>query len=153
MNVHVAVRRESKRTGLYRRDVLERMARRVCEGEGVETDAELSVLFCDDDRMSELNRSYRNKKGPTDVLSFEQPPLNGGPVRLLGDVVISLETAERRCANDATATRAEVRLLFCHGLLHLLGYDHATRADRERMIAKQAEYLGVAPSEAWLREP
>jgi probable rRNA maturation factor len=105
------------------------------------------VLFCDDPFIAELNRKYRKKNRPTDVLAFAQGPL---PVRLyrsatphvLGDIVISLETVERNCRCDRAAMRDEVRLLFCHGILHLLGYQHGTARDLAAMVVKQNDYLG-----------
>ena len=149
MTVNLAVRNESKHPRLYRRDVLERLALRVCEGEGVEDAVEVSVLFCDDPFMRELNKTYRAENKPTDVLSFEQEE-GPGDARTLGDVAISLDTVMRRCANDRDAARAEVRLLFCHGLLHLLGYDHGTAKVQAEMTARQAQYLGVSLEDAWI---
>jgi len=154
MNLDVLLRTESTRKGLYRADVLERLALRVCEGEGVTQNAELSVLFCDDGRIRDLNREYRGKNEPTDVLSFGQlaevgDAAAGEKELVLGDIVISLETVERRYPGDRQAMREEVRLLFCHGLLHLLGYTHGTAAERHAMRAKQAEYLQVDAGSAW----
>jgi probable rRNA maturation factor len=150
--VHLQVRNESARKRLYRRDVLQRLTERVLAGEGVADAVEVSVLFCDDAMITELNRQYRGKNKPTDVLSFEQEAEQHGPRRLLGDIVISLETVERHCAGDRAAMVAEVRLLVCHGLLHLLGHDHATAAEQAAMNAKQAEYLGVDMVAAWRTE-
>lgn len=149
MGMQVAVRNESRHKHLYRRDVLQRIADRVYDGEGLAGDVEVSVLFCDDDVIRDLNARYRNKMTPTDVLSFEQPRSDAGPVGILGDVVISLDTARRNCRRDRARTRKEVRLLFCHGLLHLLGYTHDTVRDRNRMIEKQALYLRTREDEAW----
>ena len=146
------LRNESSRKGLYRADVLKRLARRVCDGEGVTQTAELSVLFCDDGAIRDLNRQYRGKNEPTDVLSFDQLAEVGGAAEkqlVLGDIVISLETVEGRYPGDRKAMGDEVRLLFCHGLLHLLGYTHGTAAERNAMRAKQAEYLQVDASSAW----
>lgn len=149
MVVTLDVRNESTTKRLYRHSTLENLANCICDGEQVEGDVEVSLLFCDDDYMSGLNRDYRGKCGPTDVLSFEQqgPVIPGG--RVLGDIVISLETAARNCGNDRTLMRNEIDLLLCHGLLHLLGYDHATKPDREIMTRKQATYLGVPEDTAW----
>ena len=160
MEVTLGVRNESTRKRLYRRDALRRLASRVGDGEGLAEPSEISVLFCDDARMAELNGRYRNKKRPTDVLSFEQEPVSGrsagagapiavGVPVVLGDIVISLETVEHNCGGDRTLMREEVSLLFCHGLLHLLGCDHATKREREEMIEKQARYLGVSQKAAW----
>jgi probable rRNA maturation factor len=153
MPVSIEVRNESARRGMHRRDVLERIAARVLEGEGVAGAVELSVLFCDDPFIAELNRRYRKKKGPTDVLSFAQEDdMAVGGARALGDIVISLETVERFCDGEPARMRAEVRLLFCHGLLHLLGSDHADAAGKRRMLDLQARYLGVDANAAWHSE-
>lgn len=152
--VRLAVQHESTRKRLYRRDVLERLAGRICAGEGVEAvQVEVSVLFCDDARIQALNKAYRGKNKATDVLSFEQ---EAGPVpgvRVLGDIVISLETVENRGEGSAAAMRDDIRLLFCHGMLHLLGYDHANAAGRRLMVEKQALYLGVRNDAAWRTDP
>lgn len=152
--VRVAVQHESERKGLYRRDVLQRLAARICAGESVEeSEVEVSVLFCDDARIQALNREYRGTNKATDVLSFEQVPgIVPGP-RTLGDIVISLETVENRGEGERARMRDDVRLLFCHGMLHLLGYDHATEAGRRRMADKQAQYLGVNSQAAWRTDP
>ncbi len=154
MTVRLSVQHESAQKYLYRRDVLQRLASRICDGEGVDAaEIEVSVLFCDDSRIRELNRDYRNKNKATDVLSFEQEagPIPG--VRLLGDIVISLETVAGRNGGDRAKMRDDVRLLLCHGMLHLLGYDHATTAERRRMTEKQAQYLGVNNAAAWRTGP
>ena len=153
MTVSIEARNESTRKGVHRRDVLERIAVRVLEGEGVAGNVELSVLFCDDPFIAGLNRRYRKKTGPTDVLSFAQEEDTAvGGSRALGDIVISLETVERFCGGDPVRMRDEVRLLFCHGLLHLLGNDHADAAGRKRMLDLQARYLGIDPDAAWHAE-
>jgi probable rRNA maturation factor len=120
MPAAVALRNDSVRRAWVARGALARLANRICEGERVKGDIEVSVLFCDDGTMTALNRRYRRKNKPTDVLSFEQERNGAGP-EALGDIVISLETAERNCGGDRILMRREVELLFCHGLLHLLG--------------------------------
>lgn len=150
VRVDLHIRRESTRRTVCRRDRLTRLAQTICAHEGSELEVELSLVFCDDAFITELNRAYRGVDGPTDVLSFPQPRPEPGVASVLGDIVISLETVERRCRSERAAMRSEVRLLFCHGLLHLLGYDHATRADRDLMAALQARYLGVSIEEAWI---
>ncbi len=150
MAASLAVRNASVRRGLVRQSPLKRLADRICTGESVDGDVEISVLFCDDDDITQLNKKYRRMNKPTDVLSFEQDgPGEAAGSRALGDIVISLETAERNCHGDRTLMRREIELLFCHGLLHLLGYDHGTRAERAEMTKKQAEYLGTSEVEAW----
>ncbi len=99
--------------------------------------AELSVHLTNDKGIQRLNRQYRDKDQPTDVLSFEQDASVGGAgePRLLGDVVISLETAARQAASRRRPLAEEARFLLAHGLLHLVGYDHANVADKRRMDA------------------
>lgn len=147
--MRVDIRNESSVTGLVRRDVLTRIAERVVSGENGPRAASVSVLLCDDAAIAELNRQFRGVARPTDVLSFDQDPIAGAE-HVLGDIVISLETVARRNVPDAAAMRAEVKLLFCHGLLHLLGYDHDSAAGRQTMIAKQAHYLAIPEKAAWV---
>ena len=103
-------------------------------------DAELSLLLCDDATIHELNRAYRGKDRPTDVLAFamrEGPDAPGGEgPELLGDVVISLDTARRQAKDQGRTIIAEVTFLLGHGLLHLLGYDHRTPEEERRMHAR-----------------
>lgn len=108
-------------------------------------EAELSLLLTDDAKMQELNRRYRGKDRPTNVLAFAQqeaepavllPPEAGA--ELLGDVVISLDTAAREAAAQGRAGEEQLTRLLIHGLLHLLGYDHElSPAEAERMAAQE----------------
>ena len=100
-------------------------------------DAELSVLLCDDATIHELNRDYRGKDAPTDVLAFAmgEGEAAGVQAHLLGDVIISVETARRQAIARHHAIASEVRFLLAHGLLHLVGYDHQTDAEERRMDA------------------
>ena len=153
MNVALDVRNESRHKRLYTRPSLQRLAERVCAGEGVVDDVALSVLFCDDAFIRKLNRQFRDVDAATDVLSFSQQNESALAERTLGDVVISLDTVYRRTKGDRDRMRAELRLLFCHGMLHLLGHDHATEATRRAMADKQAAYLDLSPEAAWIAEP
>ena len=143
------VRNMSSVKRLYNRGRLLELADRVLKGEGIKKDAELSLLLCDDAFIQELNARYRNKCAPTDVLSFQQEPLPESGRVLLGDIVISLETVQRFCAGNRDAMRQELLLLFCHGLLHLIGYEHHTKALEKRMREKQAQYLGLELEKGW----
>jgi probable rRNA maturation factor len=114
---------------------------------------ELSVVLVGDDEMQALNARYRAIDRPTDVLAFSQREGEGGTLGadLLGDVVISLDTAARQAARRGVELHDEIRVLLAHGLLHLLGYDHErSRADARRMFARQRWLLGqlVAGGEA-----
>lgn len=108
--------------------------------------AELSVLLCDDATIHTLNRDYRKKDKPTDVLAFalREGELGHLAGDSLGDVVISLETAARQAAERGIETREEVRMLLAHGILHLLGWDHQTDADDRRMRAETERLMASA---------
>ena len=105
---------------------------------------ELSIVFGDDRLLQELNRAYREKDRPTNVLAFPQAPIEAvaPSVDLLGDVVVSLPTAQREAQALDQPLEARVVYLLVHGLLHLLGYDHEpSDADRQRMEALEQEIL------------
>lgn len=101
--------------------------------------SELSLLLVDDARMAELNAAWRGQRRPTDVLAF---PLQEGAHAqhggaLLGDVVISLETAGRQARSAGRPLDDELGRLLVHGLLHLVGHDHARPAERRAMQAEE----------------
>ena len=107
---------------------------------------EWSLTYVDDATIHQLNREYRQADRPTDVLSFaleegEGPPPPPGAPRMLGDVVISVESALRQAEERGHADEAELGLLMIHGLLHLLGEDHDTPARKKKMWARQATLL------------
>jgi len=113
------------------------------------TGVEVSIALVDDERIHELNKKFRRKDAPTDVLSFgmDDQDVPEEPA-ILGDIVISLETAAREASETGGLTR-HVVLLAIHGLLHLLGYDHETCEDAEEMEAHEKEILAeVAPPAA-----
>lgn len=116
-----------------RLDVVPEARRRM--GLGGEHPLEAAVSLVDDSTISELNSSYRGKNGPTDVLSFAQGEGDGEMLIpwLLGDVVISVETANAQAISNGWGWLDEFRFLLIHGLLHLLGYDHIESEDRVRM--------------------
>lgn len=108
-------------------------------------DAELSVLLTDDARIQVLNREHRGKDRPTDVLSFPMDEDEAhGETRVLGDVVISLDTADRQAKGRKRELVFEVRFLLAHGILHLLGHDHATTAQKKKMDAAARRLVKAA---------
>lgn len=139
---------------------------------------ELSIGLVDDAAIHELNRSFRHKDKPTDVLAFpmldalpkaprpkrkagekragggalELPEL-GGVSGLLGDVIISIETARRQARENSRPLVGEVTMLLAHGLLHLLGYDHQTDAEEREMTeaTRELERAAAARSKAGAR--
>jgi probable rRNA maturation factor len=120
--------------------------------------AEMSFVIVDDERISELNRDWRGYDEPTDVLAFGLSELSKPAVDdelsvpfprepdgalQLGEVVISLPTAERQALEHARALDEELRHLLIHGTLHLLGYDHAEPGEEAVMRAKEVELLAA----------
>ncbi len=110
------------------------------------SEAELSILLCDDETIRALNRDYRKKDRPTDVLAFAMREGEGGDLHpnLLGDVVISLDTARRQAHERDRTIADEVTFLLAHGLLHLLGYDHQTAAEDRIMRARTDALVAAA---------
>jgi probable rRNA maturation factor len=105
---------------------------------------EVSVLLVGDRAIRRLHRTYLNHDRPTDVLAF--PQQGGVPApqpHLLGDVVISVETAARQAKAHGHSLDRELALLLIHGILHLVGYDDTTPAARRRMWARQARLLSL----------
>ncbi|MEQ9320241.1 MAG: rRNA maturation RNase YbeY [Polyangiaceae bacterium] len=109
---------------------------------------ELSVALVDDACIQELNRDFRGKDRPTDVLAFAMREGEAMPeseeLELLGDVVISVETARRQAERRGRRLLDELTMLLGHGLLHLLGYDHATKAEEKVMVEKTRQLEAVA---------
>lgn len=135
MTVTVTARR--RRSGIRTADV-RRDASRLLEL--LDVDAELSVVLVDDREIHRLNAEYRHLDRPTDVLAFAMREGDGGRLHpdVLGDVVISLDTAARQAAARGAPVADEVRVLLTHGLLHLLGYDHErSPAEARRMFSRQ----------------
>jgi probable rRNA maturation factor len=114
--------------------------------------AELSIALTGDGEIRRLNRSFRGFDKPTDVLAFamrEGPlPPGGAPLDVLGDVIVSVETARRQAAARDRSLHGELQLLLAHGLLHLLGYDHQTPAEARRMAARTRQLCRAAQGEA-----
>jgi len=107
---------------------------------------ELTVVLVDDPEITRLNRQYFRRNRPTNVISF--PMMDGtavsGRAKLLGDIVISAETAERDAAEVRKKTGDELLFLLIHGILHLVGYDHEkTRKERMEMEAKEQELFAL----------
>lgn len=100
--------------------------------------AELSLALVGNEEIRELNRRYRNKPTPTDVLSFPADEPANPRARLLGDVVISVEQAAIQARRARRTLEAEIDWLLIHGILHLLGYDHE-RSAKEAKIMRALE--------------
>jgi len=113
-------------------------------------DAELSILFVDDQQIAKLNREFLHRQGPTNVIAF---PMQEGQFpeiapNLLGDVVISVETARQEAQNAGLSMEQRLHQLLIHGILHLLGYDHVTsKSEARRMENKASELLKIIEEE------
>lgn len=151
-----------------------RLAEGVLVAEGVRGDAEVSVLFIDEDEIAALNIQFMGSDGPTDVLSFpidsdmaepgrwpdggtdgpdRVPPDDDDLPLLLGDIVIAPAVALRNAPSHAGTFDDEIALLVVHGLLHILGMDHAEDAERATMQRRERELLtelhGVLTADPW----
>jgi len=123
-------------------ELLERAARAVLEHESESQDGELSIVLTDEARLQELNRDYLGIDAPTDVLSFpasETDPQTGAPY--IGDILISVPRARSQAEAAGHPVESEIQLLVVHGMLHLLGYDHAEPEEKASMWKVQAEVL------------
>ncbi|PEC84519.1 rRNA maturation RNase YbeY [Bacillus cereus] len=117
--------------------------------EEIEDGAELSVTFVDNERIREINRDYRDKDQPTDVISFAMEEMGEGEMeivgvempRMLGDLIISIPRAKKQAEEYGHSFDRELGFLALHGFLHLLGYDHMTEEDEKEMFGRQKEIL------------
>lgn len=120
------------------------LARLVVREQRVPEDMELSLLLVDEGTIAAMNHKHMGKRGPTDVLAFpidlpgETPPEIPA---VLGDVMLCPTIAARQGAEAGHGTQAEVQLLTAHGILHLLGWDHHTPDDEQRMFGRTDELL------------
>jgi probable rRNA maturation factor len=147
----MALTLQNAQTAPVRTTLLRQAASRLLREAGLPR-AEVSVLLTDDAAIQIMNRDYRGYDKPTDVLSFAQeetvpdaplPPALPGQPPLLGDVVISVETAARQAETHGVSLERELALLTLHGILHLLGYEDETEAGAARMREREQEILGI----------
>jgi probable rRNA maturation factor len=115
----------------------------------VEPESEISITFVSNERIQEINRDYRQKDTPTDVISFAMEELGDGEVeligidqpRVLGDIIISIPRAKEQAEEYGHSFLRELGFLAVHGFLHLLGYDHETEEQEKVMFSLQRELL------------
>ncbi len=107
---------------------------------------EVSILLTDDAKIHQLNKIYRGKDRPTDVLAFAMQEGEFGALAgpVLGDVIVSVPTARKQARSTRSSVLEEVTMLVAHGLLHLLGWDHDTAAKDRRMRAETARLCAAA---------
>lgn len=133
---------------------ISQLARFVMDQMRVHHQAELCISAVDEATIAELNQRWMDKAGPTDVLAFPMDQLRPGQVNVepeegvLGDLVLCPAVATRQAAEAGHSPQDELELLTVHGILHLLGYDHAEPAERQEMFGLQArllaEWIGMA---------
>jgi probable rRNA maturation factor len=126
----------------FAEDLLQHAAQAALEHEAQSLESELSVILTNDARLHELNLNYLGVNASTDVLSFpasETDPETGA--RYIGDILISVPRAQAQAEAAGHSLEAEVQLLVVHGVLHLLGHDHAEAEEKARMWKAQAEVL------------
>ncbi|MRG86628.1 rRNA maturation RNase YbeY [Salinibacillus xinjiangensis] len=147
--MHIDFLDETKEVTEEHIDLLNRLLKFSAEQEEISHQAEMSVTFVNNEQIQMINRNYRQKDQPTDVISFAmQDEVEGemeiigeeGPL-LLGDIIISIEKAKEQAKEYQHSFERELGFLAVHGFLHLLGYDHMEEADEKKMFAKQEEYL------------
>lgn len=124
----------------------------------VSPDADVAILLVDEAAMEALHVQWMDEPGPTDVLSFPMDELRPGtddqptPAGLLGDIVVCPQVAEAQARQAGITARDEILMLTTHGLLHLLGFDHAEPAEEREMFTLQDDLL-VAFAHAERRRP
>ena len=145
----VSVRVEAPFRGRLDRAALRRLAVRVLRAEGVLPPTEVGLVVTGDETLRDLNRRYLDLDEPTDVLSFGlEPAAFVAPpdgVRRLGEVILSYPMAERQAQEAGHSVQEEAAHLVVHGLLHLLGHDHAGSEDERRMRARERLLLAGGP--------
>lgn len=117
--------------------------------EDVEADSEISVTLVTNEEIQEINKMYRGKDSPTDVISFALEEMGEGEIeikgidepRVLGDIIISLEQTKEQAEEYGHSFIRELGFLTVHGFLHLLGYDHMNEQDEREMFTKQDKIL------------
>ena len=133
---------------------LRRVAEQVLMAQGTSPDAELGLVITGQERVQELNKHYRGKDAPTDVLAFYMIPeaeqARAGPshfvtppdgVQHLGEAIVSYPQAVLQAQEHRHSIKKEIAILIIHGVLHLLGYDHEKPEQRHEMRAKEKEIL------------
>ncbi|KKB33383.1 rRNA maturation RNase YbeY [Bacillus thermotolerans] len=141
---------ETEKLGKEAFQLVEEVLNLAADKEQVAGDSEVSVTFTDNERIREINRDYRGKDTPTDVISFaleemteEELAISGAEdlPRMLGDIIISIPRAKEQAEEYGHSFERELGFLAVHGLLHLLGYDHMTEEDEKVMFQKQKDIL------------
>ena len=130
-------------------ELVEKLLQHAAKVEKIEEGSEVSITFVTNEAIHEINREYRDKDQPTDVISFALEEMGEGEVeiigegipRILGDIIISTDRTREQAGEYGQSFERELGFLAVHGFLHLLGYDHMTEQDEKEMFSKQDEIL------------
>ena len=147
MEIVLSNRQEKMAVTPAMEDTVKKVLQKAAVLYGLSEGVEVGVTFLDDATIQELNRDYRDKDRPTDVLSFalnegDEPEIVDAPEEeLLGDILISLETTARQAEEYGHSLERELAYLTVHGMLHLLGYDHEEPADQAEMRLEEEAVL------------
>ncbi|MCY9344302.1 rRNA maturation RNase YbeY [Bacillus inaquosorum] len=128
---------------------VENLLQFAAEREGVQDQAEVSVTIVTNEDIQQINKDYRGKDAPTDVISFALEEEGEGEVEIvgaemppvLGDIIISADRTREQAEEYNHSFKRELGFLAVHGFLHLLGYDHMTKEEEEEMFTKQKDLL------------
>lgn len=124
---------------------IEKLLQHAAKEENVPDGAEVSITFVDNEKIREINRDYRGKDQPTDVISFALEEMGEEEIEIvgvdvppvLGDIIISVPKAREQAEQYGHSFMRELGFLAVHGFLHLLGYDHGTEEEEKEMFTKQ----------------
>ncbi|GEK29703.1 endoribonuclease YbeY [Kurthia zopfii] len=130
-------------------ELVEKLLQHAAKVEKIEEGTELSITFVTNEAIHEINKEYRQKDAPTDVISFALEELGEGETaiiaegmpRILGDVIISIDRTREQAEEFGHSFERELGFLAIHGFLHVLGYDHMNEEDEKVMFGKQDEIL------------
>lgn len=150
MNLIVDVNDQTGSVGEESIVFITQLLNHAAEMEGIREEAEVSLTFVNNEEIREINREYRGKDSPTDVISFAMEEQGEGEIDIvgeesmptvLGDIIISVERAKEQADEYGHSYKRELGFLTVHGFLHLLGYDHMNEADEKKMFGRQDDIL------------
>lgn len=149
MTLYIDFLDETKEITEEQIEELEKLLNFAAQNQNVEAGTEVSLSFVTNERIWEINREYRDKDAPTDVISFAMEELGEGEIeligenmpRVLGDIIISVQRTKEQAEEFGHSFMRELGFLSVHGFLHLLGYDHMTEEDEKEMFTLQKDIL------------
>lgn len=151
MNFEIDILDETNEITKKQLQLTEEIISEAAKMEGITGPTEISITFVDDERIREINRDYRGKDTPTDVISFALNEAGEEEVQIidpegpnvLGDIIISIPRTIEQAQRYEHSFERELGFLLVHGFLHLLGYDHLTDEEEKTMFSRQEEILNA----------